>query len=348
MQQGTLRAQTLDVSSGTLRGNPVAVADHVGFNGITGFGGFSVSNDMVAYRGGADSRTQLTWFDRTGKVIGTVGDSDENIGYPELSPDGRRVAVDRTVQSNQDIWLIDLQRGGATRFTFDPAVDRRPLWSPDGMQIVFCANRKSGFDLYTKPSTGAGDDRVLVESQTTKTPDDWSADGQFLLYNENNGKTSDILALPMQGDRKPIPVANNPFSENNGQFSPDQRWVAYQSNESGRFEIYVVPFPPGAGKWQVSTNGGIAPRWRHDGKELFFIAPSGQMMASSVSASSTSFEAATPVALFQTRVLGGTSSAAKQQYAVSSDGRFLINTVAAGSATAPITLILNWTASLKK
>jgi hypothetical protein len=146
----------------------------------------------------------------------------------------------------------------------------------------------------------------------------------------------------LQGDRKPIPVANSPFSENNGQFSPDGRWVAYQSNESGRFEIYVVPFPLGAGKWQVSTGGGIAPRWRHDGKELFFISPDGQMMAATVSGSGTAFEAAPPVSLFKTRMTGGFNNFGKQQYAVSADGRFLINAVANDAGNVPITLIMNW------
>jgi hypothetical protein len=145
----------------------------------------------------------------------------------------------------------------------------------------------------------------------------------------------------MQGERKPIPIANSPFSEGNGQFSPDGRWVVYQSNESGRYEIYVVPFPPGGGKWQVSTGGGIAPRWSRNGKELFFVAPDGQMMASAISFSGNSLEAAPPVRLFQTRIYG-TAALSKQQYAVSADGRFLINTTSANLVNAPITLILNW------
>jgi Tol biopolymer transport system component len=342
MRQQQLVARRFDLSRGELTGDPITVADQVSLDDSLGapVGAFSVSaSGLAAYRAGIAPRNQLTWFDRTGKILGTVGDPDENtLGFPELSPDGRRVAVDRIVQGNQDIWLIDQLRGGAMRFTFDSANDRRPLWSPDGMEIVFDSNRKRTFDLYIKPSTGAGAEQLLLESPYTKTPDGWSPDGRFLLYNENNGKTSDILALPLQGPRKPIAVANSPFTENNGQFSPDGRWVAYQSNESGRFEIYVVPFPPGAGKWQVSAGGGVSPRWRHDGKEIFFISPDRKMMAVAVSASGNSFEAAPPVALFQTRIAGGL----KQQYAVSSDGRFLINVSVADSTIAPITLILNW------
>jgi eukaryotic-like serine/threonine-protein kinase len=310
LQQGTLRAQALDIARGTLSGNPVTVANPVGFDSGVNNGGFSVSvMGMVAYRNATESRTQLVWFDRTGKADGSVGDPDENgLGYPELSPDSRRVAVDRTVQGNQDIWLIDLLRGGATRFTFDAALDRRPLWSPDGTQIIFQTNRKGASNLYTKPSGGAGAEQLLLESPNQKVPNSWSADGHFLLYGEDNPKTArDLWALPMRGDRKPIPVVNSPFYEGNGEFSPDGRWVAYHSNESGRFEIYVVPFPAGGGKWQIST-GGISPRWRRDGKELFFIAPDGQMMAPTVSAAGTSFEAAPRVALFQTRIVGGGSA----------------------------------------
>jgi len=143
-------------------------------------------------------------------------------------------------------------------------------------------------------------------------------------------------------DRRPRVVANTPFEERNGQFSPDGRWVAYETNESGTFQIVVQPFPEPSGKWQVSTNGGVQPRWRADGKELYFIAPDDKMMSVPVTASGSSFEAGTPVALFQTRIVGGVPAAYKPQYAVSRDGRFLINQLVETSTTAPITLILNW------
>jgi Tol biopolymer transport system component len=184
----------------------------------------------------------------------------------------------------------------------------------------------------------------LRESPNLNIAYSWSPDGHFLLYGEDNTKSSrDLWALPMQGDRKPVSVVNSPFYEGNGQFSPDGRWVAYHSNESGRFETYVVPFPTGGGKWQISTAGGISPRWRRDGKELFFIAPDGHMMGATVTASGTSFEAAPPVTLFQTRIVGGgANSGNKHQYAVSADGRFLINVPARESIASPITLISNW------
>ena len=339
VRQGQLVARRFDLSRGELAGDPITLADQVSVDSFVPVPPFSVSaSGSVAYRRGGPVRTQLAWFDRTGKMLGTVGEADENnLGYPELSPDERRVAVDRTVQGNQDIWLIDLLRGGTARFTFDSANDRRPLWSPDGLQIVFAANRKQTFELYTEPSTGAGAEQLIMESPYSKVPDGLSPDGHFVLYNENR----DILAVPLQGDRKPIPVANSPFTKQDGQFSPDGRWVAYHSDESGRFEIYVVPFPPAAGKWQVSADGGVSPRWRHDGKELFFISPDEKMMAATVSSSGASFQADPPVPLFQTRIVGG-FNAGKQQYAVSAEGHFLINVPAADSASVPITLILNW------
>jgi Tol biopolymer transport system component len=147
----------------------------------------------------------------------------------------------------------------------------------------------------------------------------------------------------MQGDRKPLSLVASPFYKRNAQFSPDSKWVAYHSNESGRFEIYVVPFPPGGGKWQISTSGGISPRWSNDGKELFYIGPDGQLMAATIAVSAGSLDAASPVALFQTRIIeGGSNSTAKHEYDVSADGRFLINVVPDEAAGAPLTLLQNW------
>jgi eukaryotic-like serine/threonine-protein kinase len=333
IQQGTLRAQTVDIPRGVVTGSPVTVADMVGVGPYLN-GGVSVSAaGTIAYRKGGNSRTVLTWFDRSGNTLGTVGDADDTfLGYPELSPDGRRVAVDRRVQGNPDIWLMDLLRGGMTRFTFETENDSRPLWTPDGTQILY----RTGKDLYLKASGGTGAGQLLLKTANVKTPFGWSRDGRFLLYNE----TSDLFVLPIQGERKPVPIVKTPFFEGNGQFSPDGRWVVYQSDESTRSEIYVVPFPAGSGKWQISTAGGISPRWRQDGKELFFTAPDGHMMAATVSSSGNTFEAAPPVMLFQSRIIN--SGNAKQQYAVSADGRFLINVPAGDSASAPITLILNW------
>jgi len=349
IRQGTLVAQELDLSRRELVGNPETLANAVGFDASTNItsAAFSVSADgRIAYRNGGGDRHQLLWFDRSGKPDGNAGEPDSNgLTAPEISPDGRRVAVDRTVDRNRDVWLIDLFRGGTTRFTFDAATDGYPVWSPDGNQILFESLRKSSnsFDLYVKPSSSAAPEQPLLELPGGQVPSDWSKDGRFVLYVDNSHGQHDIMTIPVTGnDRKPLVVTNTPFEERTAAFSPDVHWVAYETNESGRFEIVVQSFPNPSGKWQVSTQGGTQPRWSADGKELYFIAPDRKLMAAKIRTSGSSFEAASPEALFQTRIsTAGVTDIYKQQYAVSRDGRFLINSVEE-SATAPITLILNW------
>ena len=320
-------AQRLDLQQKSLTGDPITVADPVAA-GNTSAGGASVSAaGLVAYRAGGASLRQLTWFDRTGKAVGVVGEPDANMFSPALSPDGRRVAIDRTVQGNRDVWLMDLAREGITRFTFDAAVDGYPIWSPDGSRIAFESKRKGG--SWTSGSSrraGQATEELLLETPYDEWPFDWSKDGRFLLYHQDDPKTGpDLWSLPMTGnDRKPAVVVNTPFTEQAGQFSPDGRWVAYETNESGRFEIVVQPFPAPSGKWQLSTDGGRQPRWRADGKELYFISPDGNLVSVAVAASGSTFEAGRPAALFPTRILGPIV-AATAQYTVSRDGRFLIN-----------------------
>jgi eukaryotic-like serine/threonine-protein kinase len=342
VRQGALVATPFDAETGAFTGDPITVADPVAIDAAFNLGGFSVSAvGPIAYRAGGSERRQLTWFERSGKSVGAAGDPDErNVLYPELSPDGRRAAISLTVQNNTDVWLIDVMRGSRTRFTFDVA--NQPLWSPDGSRILFRSNRQGRDALYLKPSSGAGNEELLWESMGQKRPLSWSSDGRFLLFSEIDPKSIDLWMLPLTGDRKPSPWLNTPFNETGAQFSPDGRWVAYQSDESGSFEIYVQPFPAAGAKWQISTGGGTMPRWRTDGKELFFIAPDAKLMAAAVTTSGTTFEAASPVALFQTRIVGGPNQILKHQYAVSREGRFLINEPAEGSTTTPITLILNW------
>ena len=345
VRQTTLMAQRLDLKRAELIGDPMRLADPVGSNAVVGFGAFSISSDgRVAYRSGQGVLRQLKWYDRTGKATGVAGEPDSAaMLYPALSPEGTYVALDRTVQTNPDIWLVDLGRGGMARFTFDPGIDIAPIWSPDGMRIVFSSTRKGPFNLYVKSTSGASAEELLLETPNNKYPNDWSRDGQFLLYGDTDPKTGrDLWALPVTGnDRKPIEIVKTPFEELDGQFSPDVRWVAYETNEAGRFEIVVQPFPEPSGKWQVSTGGGTQPRWRADGKELYFVAPDEKLMAASVTTTGTTFSAGTPVPLFPVTLAPGLG-ANNQQYAVSRDGRFLINQPVEESTTAPITLILNW------
>jgi Tol biopolymer transport system component len=212
---------------------------------------------------------------------------------------------------------------------------------------VFSSTRNGRRNLYQKLSSGTGDDELLVESQQNKTAGDWSVDGQSVLYSVlDDPKTGrDVWVLPLTGDRKPFAFLNASFDERLGQFSPDGRWVAYGSNESGRQEIYVRPFPKADAQWQVSTGGGIWPRWRPDGKELYYIAPDGTLMAAVVDVTRATFESGAPEALFQTRIVGSaTNPDLGRQYDVARDGRFLINVAAADATGSPITVILNWAA----
>ena len=352
IQQGTLIARRLDVARRAVTGDPVTVANQVGIEGNTNLGGFSVSRDgQVAYRVGGVAVRQLTWFDRTGKSVGVASEPDaNNLQYPELSPDGRRVAMSRTVQGNFDIWLLDLVRGGLTRLTFDAGQDSLPVWSPDGMRIAFSSNRKSTWDLYLKASNGSGIEDSLPDTPSAEIAQCWSRDGRFLLYITGNSKTGlDLWALDMTTrEHQSRVVENTPFDEAMAELSPDGRWVAYQTNESGRFEIVVQAFPDAGGKWQVSTGGGAAPRWRADGREIYFLAPDATMMAVPVTASGPTFEAGTPVSLFPTRILTGGSPVNRPQYAVARDGRFLINQSVNEAAAAPITLLMHWTPAEKK
>jgi Tol biopolymer transport system component len=346
VQQGTLVARRLDPVRRALTGDPVRLADRIEVSGI-GRRGFAVSGaGLVAYRAGGSGARQLTWVDRTGKAVGVAGAPDgQEPNYPELSPDGRRVAMQRLAQGNIDVWLGDLLRGGLTRLTFDAAPDHHPVWAPDGTRIAFNSAPTGVDDLYVKPSNGAGAEARVLASPHRKIPQAWSRDGRWLLYYESNPTTGrDLWALDLTAPvAAPRVVANTPAEETLAAFSPDGRWVAFQTDESGRPEVVVQPFPAAAGRWQVSTAGGVAPRWRADGTELHFLAPDATLMAAPVTAAGASFVAGPPVALFQTRiVMGGTMPSDRPQYAVAADGRFLINQPVADAASPPITLILNW------
>ena len=359
VRAGTLVARRLDLARAALTGDLVTLADAVAVAPTNNAGAVSVSaSGLVAYRSGAGSRRQLTWVDRSGQALGPLGAPDENnLRHLSGSADGQRVAVARTVQGNSDIWLLDGAR--TSRFTFDAALDRFPQWSPDGTRIAFDSNRTGPRYLYLKAASGAGVEEVLVTSPQAKVPTDWSADGRFLLYFSVDPQTSsDLWVLPLEGDRTPGMFLKTPFDERDGTFSPDGRWVAYSSNESGRHEIYIRPFAgPAAsgtsasqvgGQWQVSSAGGTYPRWRRDGRELYYLAPNGAMMAALVTVTDVTLAPGAPVALFPTRVVGGgTDTSQGRQYDVTRDGRFLINTVL-DEATAPITLLMNWAPDAKQ
>jgi Tol biopolymer transport system component len=356
VRAGTLVAQRLDVSKAALTGEPVTVADGVAVDRLGRSAVSVAATGVVAYRTATGGQRQLTWVDRSGAARGTVFDPDATLAYPNIAPDGRRVVVSRTVQDNIDLWLLEGAR--KIRFTFHAAADGHPVWSPDGARIVFRSNRTGVDDLYQKLASGAGVDERLVASDQVKTPESWSADGRFLLYRSIDPQTSlDLWVVPMFGDSTPSVFLKTPFREGYSAFSPDGRWVAYESNESGRNEIYIRPFVPPApakpsapagGQWQVSTAGGIYPRWRSDGREVYYLNPAGAMMAAPITVIGATLEPGAPVVLFPTRVVGGGEDTAQgRQYDVAPNGRFLINAVL-DSAAAPITLLQNWNPEAKK
>ena len=275
-------------------------------------------------------------------MTGTLGDAYALLNNPELSRDERRVAVRRVVDNNQDIWIIDESR--ANRFTFEGTAEQYASWSPDGNWLAYSAARKGLSDLYRKRSNGAGSEELIFESPLQKNIDDWSPDGRFLLFNAEDPKTGrDLWVIPLDGDRKASPFLRSNFEEHRGQFSPDGHFIAYVSNESGRHEINVRPFPGPGGQWQVSAGGGIQPRWSADGREIYYIAPDGKLMATPIVVKDGAVEPGTATALFQTRIPGGgTTAYTRQQYDVSRDGRFLVTTTLDESETSPITLLLNW------
>jgi len=349
LRETTLMAQPFDAQRLVLTSEAFPIAEQIQTH-VPGepHANFSASeNGVLAYQtGSAAGGSQLTWFDRSGKQIGVLGD---RAAYSDvwLSPDGKRVSVSIPSGTTRDIWVYDVARGLKTRFTFDATDERAPIWSPDGSRIVVSSNRKGKYDLYLKPSSGAGTEEVLLEDKIDKYPMSWSADGRFILYRTGAFPHYDLFVLPLSGDRKPVPFLQTKFNENTGQFSPDGRWVAYESDESGRYEVYVVPFPGPGGKWQVSTGGGRFPKWSRDGAELFYLAPDNKLMAAAVNGKGGSFEPGAVKTLFETRAVTVTVGGAPHN--VSADGqRFLINTLPEQAGSAPITVVVNWTAGLKK
>jgi Tol biopolymer transport system component len=355
IRAGTLVAQRFDPVRLTLEGNTVALADGVNVDTV-GIAAVSASaTGSIVYRvGSANRQRQLAWFDRSGKRLGNANDPDAgNPLNPSLSPDGRLVAFNRSANGNADIWLLELGRGALSRFTSDPTPDIYPIWSPDGRWIVYGgAGGGQGFKLVRRSTFGSNTGSTLLDTADTLIPLDWSRDGRFLLYRkigallprQDASLGSDIWARPMDRDGAAFPVAQTRSDERTGQFSPDGRWVAFESDESGRYEIHVQQFPEPSTRTVVSIGGGLQPRWGPDGKELFYIAPDGQLMTVAVRFSSDgkTIEPASPVPLFRAHVGSTLDGGSGVEYIVSADGqRFLMNTLTE-EAAAPITLILNW------
>src|SRR5262245_21573823 len=350
MRDRTLMAQPFDVNKLSVAGNPVPLAEQIGFNAVLGLAYFSVSdNGVLTYMSGFFGGGQPTLFDRQGKSLGSVGAPGEYFNV-FFSPDEKRfaAAIPDSQSGARDIWLLDVARGTPTRLSFDPADDFLPIWSPDGSRIAFVSDRDGPGNLFQKSASGAGNDELLLKTNERKWPCDWSRDGRFILYVNLGQKTkTDLWVLPMTGQQKPIPFLQSTFNEDHARFSPDGHFIAYTSDESGRIEVYVQTFPTSGGKWLISTNGGAQPRWRRDGKEIFYLAPDKKVMAVDVKLEGSTFEAGVPKVLFQTHVISYPNP--RNVYDASADGqRFLIITTPEEVTTTPITVVANWTADLNR
>ncbi|MDQ5871124.1 MAG: hypothetical protein M3547_02840, partial [Acidobacteriota bacterium] len=307
---------------------------------------FSASeNGTLVYQetGASTGLTQVALFDRRGTKLDTLGDPAD-YWDPRFSPDGRRVALG--IGDPGDIWIHDLSRGLRTRVTFAAPDDYAVIWSPDGGRVAFSSQRSGAGDIYAKAASGTGDDQLLTGSKVFKVPTSWSPDGRFLLYQAPGDRTRwDVWMLSLS-DGKTTPILQTEFEEVGGAVSPDGRWLAYVSNESGRFEVYVQPFPGPGGKWQVSTAGGNYPVWRGDGKELFYLALDGKFMAVEIR-TGAAVESGIPKALFGVPTKGSSG----RNFDVSADGqRFLVNTPVEVEKefSPPIVLVQNWTAAMKR
>ncbi len=338
----TLVAQPFDAKAGKTTGEPVPLAEHIGTDAV-GLARFSVSREgTLAYRTG-ESGDRLLWVDRSGREGETVGDPGE-LHNPAFSPGGDRVAFDLADprSGKADIWVRDLKRGVSSRFTFGKGDTFSPLWSPDGRVIVFTQDQ----DLFEKPADGQGEEKLLLKSEELKLACDWSRDGRYIAFMSRGKETRwDVWVLPTFGDRKPIPFLKTQFGELVPAFSPDGRLLAYQSNESGRPEVYVQNFPGPGGKWQISTSGGLEPRWRADGKELIYRAPDQKLMAVEIQAAS-GLTAGVPQALFTGRFETGI---ARNRYVPTADGRRFLTVAPLGrESMTPTTVVLNWFAELQR
>lgn len=359
----TLMAQAFDPSRAELTSDSVPIAPAVRVNAGNARAAFSVSESgALTYRSGtAFGDNQVTWFDRSGKILGTVGQPADFRGLA-LSPDESQLIVHRHEDPiGGGLWLIDLRRGTTSRFTSNPSHNLNARWSSEGDRIVFASNRDGAtFNLFQNASSGTGAEEQLQQSDGNQVPASWSMDGRFLVYEELDSKTrTDLWVLPLSGERKPIPFLRTEFSEAQGHLSPNGRWMAYTSNETGNNQIYVQPFPPSGLKWTISPQNGVQPRWRPDGKEFFYLmedaSTAKSVMAVDVRTDGTVFDASVPRVLFTTQLNSGNqrgpigATSVSDSYAVSSDGQRFVGLVPMGRGLEePITVILNWVSAVRK
>ena len=360
---GAVMAHPFDEKQGRLTGDAVPIAEGVDSDNINGRAAFSASaNGALIYRSGpaTGGSGRLTWFDRSGKTLGTVAETGF-YRYPRVSPDGRQVVVTFSRDGAwMDLWQIDLVRGFPTRSTFHPDDDFNPsVWSPDSQRVVFSSSRtlKGVSDLYQRSATGAATAELLWQSGESKSPSGFSPDGRILLVDRwmNPGFRGDLWALPMTGDRKPFPLIESAaFNEHSAVFSPNGRFIAYVSNDSGVRQVYVQPFPLTGARVQLSSGNGSSPMWTSDGRTVLyssvaetstrtFVAETA-FMAVDVTTSGSTVRAGAPRMLFTQRHIGG----GLNRFAVDPSGQRFLLVVPEQNVAPPITVVLNWPSLLSK
>jgi len=349
LRDRTLMAQPFDAKTLELSGEPAPIAEQVQYDPSFTGGNFSVSeNGLLTYLSSESQSGYILFeYDRSGKILSSIVEGAVFFN-PMFSQDEKKIALQYfDLQSrNWDIWIYELSRNIRTRFTFDPAVEGNPIWSPDGSRIVFTSDRRAYADIYVKSSSGAGQEELLFGSNLGKRPSDWSSDGNYILYTSvNDPKTkNDLWVLPMNGDRKPFSFLQTEFNEGGGRFSADGKWVAYNSDESGKAEVYVRPFPGPGGKWQISATCGSSPRWRNDGKEIYYFSADNKLMAAELKSSGTAIEVGTIKTLIDFQSKGQTVLED-----VTGDGqKFLMRIASGGTVFSPLTLVTNWPEELKR
>jgi serine/threonine protein kinase/WD40 repeat protein len=341
-----LIAQPFNAETLQLAGEVFPVAAETSFNLNSQIAASASSGGILVYETNFIRTNQLTWLDRSGKELGKVGSIQDEF-HVALSPDGKTAATVR--RGNQGIWLYDVQRGAETRFTPPTLPGSAPVWSPDGNLIAF----GSGKGLYLEDASGGSKEELLLENGNVKAVSDWSRDGRYLIYTETDPKgQGDIWYLPdplnKSSERKPVKFQGTDAVESQGQLSPDGRWLAYASNESGKYEVYVRPFTSGPGRWKVSAGQGTyrEPRWRRDGKELFFLDPQfpiNRLMAVAVqSGPRGDFQVGAPQTLFEFRAITQAPSGNGFLYSPSADGQRFLVRVQPGDAEPTLNVITNW------
>jgi Tol biopolymer transport system component len=344
VRDGMLFAQAVDEATMQTRGNPVRIADGVGFSlGIIGYSPIAVGGSALAFGPPVRSITALQWHERNGKAGSVLGRGEYR--SPRVSPDGRRVALTvlDSKANSPDVWTMDLARGALSRVSHDSATDWFPAWSPDSLRVYFGSGRSRSTTIYVKATAANEPEQQVIPPTTARYPLDVTSEGVLFqsagLTTESSGY--DLGLLTVTEPQALRVVVSTPFNEVQARVSPNGRWMAYASDESGRYEVYVRDFPAGRDQVTISRTGGMQPEWRGDGRELFFVSADRQLMSVAVSGDAQVFSAQLPRPLFAVDLPQPTPPY-PNDYAVSADGqRFLINTLVE-QPLMPITVVLNW------